>query len=165
MRLGDFAIRAVFAVVTFALALLAAALFAYACAQVFSVVRQPEGDVGSALLDAVGYTIISLAVFEVAKYLFEEEVIDPSEMRYAHEARRGITKFLTTIIIAVFLEALVSVFVTSKEDPALMLYPILLLFAGVATVVGLGAYQRLSASAEKTLGPAEQDSENERKVS
>ena len=42
-----------------------------------------------------------------------------------------------------------------------MLYPTILLFAGVALIVGLGAYQRLSAPAEKEAqgSPGEPTSE------
>jgi hypothetical protein len=70
-------------------------------------------------------------------------------MRNAGQARRSITKFVSTISIAVFLEALVAVFQTSKgQDMSMMLYPTLLLFGGVAMVVGLGVYQRLSTAAE-----------------
>ena len=95
---------------------------------------------------AVGYTIISIAVFDVAKYLLEEEAIRAREMRHAGEARRSLTKFISTIAIAVFLEALVSVFEAAKQDMRMMLYPTLLLFGGISLVVGLGVYQRLSAS-------------------
>ncbi len=70
-------------------------------------------------------------------------------MRNAGQARRSITKFVSTISIAVFLEALVAVFQTSKgADLTMMLYPTLLLFSGVMMVVGLGVYQRLSTAAE-----------------
>jgi hypothetical protein len=93
--------------------------------------------------------VIAIAIFEVAKYILEEEVIDPTQMRNAGQARRSITKFVSTISIAVFLEALVAVFQTSKgTDMSMMLYPTLLLFSGVTMVVGLGVYQRLSTSAE-----------------
>ena len=68
--------------------------------------------------------IIAVAVFEVAKYILEEEVIEPTEMRHAGEARRSMTKFISTIAIAVFLEALVTIFQASKApDLSNMLYP------------------------------------------
>ena len=54
----------------------------------------------------------------------------------------------TIIAIAIFLESLVTVFDAGKRDPAMMLYPTFLLLAGVALVVGLGVYQRLSAKVE-----------------
>jgi hypothetical protein len=144
--------RAVFAVIGVALMLLSAALIVYAGMQLAAVFSEPEANIGRTLLDSVGYTVIAIAVFEVAKYIFEEEVMNPTELGHTGEARRSMTKFLSTIAIAIFLEALVAVFQASKEaDLSGMLYPTLLLLSGVALVVGLGAYQRLSVSAERDI--------------
>jgi len=141
--------RLVFCAVSIALMVVAGGLIVYAGLQQVSAFSAPEQDIGRALLDSVGYMVIAIAVFEVAKYILEEEVIDPTQMRNAGQARRSITKFVSTISIAVFLEALVAVFQTSKgQDMSMMLYPTLLLFGGVAMVVGLGVYQRLSTAAE-----------------
>jgi hypothetical protein len=132
--------------------LLSAALIVYAGMQLAAVFSEPEANIGRTLLDSVGYTVIAIAVFEVAKYIFEEEVMNPTELGHTGEARRSMTKFLSTIAIAIFLEALVAVFQASKEaDLSGMLYPTLLLLSGVALVVGLGAYQRLSVSAERDI--------------
>jgi hypothetical protein len=62
-----------------------------------------------------------------------------------------LTKFISTIAIAVFLEGLVAVFEAGKKDVPMMIYPTLLLFTGVMLVVGLGIYQRLSASVENEI--------------
>ena len=152
MRAFEFLARAVFAVISIALMILAGGLIVYAGMQLWQVFGKPESDIGRSLLDAVGYTVIAIAVFEVAKYILEEEVLDPTEMRHTGEARRSITKFVSTIIIAVFLEALVTIFQASKEpDLSTMLYPTILLFAAVALIVGLGVYQRLSTAAEREV--------------
>ena len=98
------------------------------------------------LVGVAGFQVA--AVFDVGKYLIEEEAIRGREMRQAGEARQSMTKFITTIAIAIFLESLVTVFDAGKRDPAMMLYPTFLLLAGVALVVGLGVYQRLSAKVE-----------------
>jgi hypothetical protein len=149
MQLYQLLTRAVFCAVSIALMVVAGGLIVYAGLQQVSAFSAPEQDIGRALLDSVGYMVIAIAVFEVAKYILEEEVIDPTQMRNAGQARRSITKFVSTISIAVFLEALVAVFQTSKgEDMSMMLYPTLLLFGGVAMIVGLGVYQRLSTAAE-----------------
>jgi hypothetical protein len=151
--------RIVFAGISLMLMLIAAGLILYSIVQVFRAFADPDGSIGRTLLDAVGFMIIAVAVFEVAKYIFEEEVIEPTEMRHAGEARRSMTKFISTIAIAVFLESLVTIFQASKApDLSNMLYPTILLFGGVAMMVGLGAYQRLSASAEADLSepPSEQ---------
>lgn len=148
MRLFELITRTVFAVASIALMLLAAALIVYAGVQVSIAYRQPDSAVGSALLEAVGYTVIAIAVFDVGKYLLEEESIRAREMRQAGEARRSMTKFVTTIAVAIFLESLVTVFEASKTDISTMIYPTFLLLGGVALLVGLGIYQRLSLMVE-----------------
>jgi Ni,Fe-hydrogenase I cytochrome b subunit len=108
-------------------------------------------DAGGALLKAIGYVVIAMAVFDVAKYFVEEEVIRGREMRSAAEARRSLTKFISTISIAVFIEGLVTVFRVSATEVSEMLFPTLLLLTAVMIVVGLGVYQRLSAQVEREV--------------
>jgi hypothetical protein len=151
MQSFDFLARAAFAVTGCMLMFLAGALVFVAGFQVTRATWPPDGGTGTALLESVGYTIIAIAVFDVGKYLIEEEAIRAREMRRAGEARQSMTKFLTTIAIAIFLEALVSVFDAGKHDVAMMLYPTLLLLGGVALIVGLGVYQRLSATVETVV--------------
>lgn len=152
MRIYQLLARALFGIISLGLVVLAGGLIVYAGMQLVDAFAAPEHDIGRSLLDSVGYMVIAIAVFEVAKYILEEEVIDPTQMRHTGEARRSITKFVSTIIIAVFLEALVAIFQTSKgDDMSMMLYPTILLFGAVGLIVGLGAYQRLSASAEREV--------------
>jgi hypothetical protein len=100
-----------------------------------------------------------MAVFDVAKYFVEEEVIRGREMRTAAEARRSLTKFISTIAIAIFIEGLVIVFQASKERLPDMLYPTALLLTAVVIVVGLGTYQRLSADVEEKVADNEKSQE------
>jgi hypothetical protein len=79
----------------------------------------------------------------------EEEILRDRELREPAEARRSLTKFVSTISIAVFLEALVAVFDAVKSNLVNLLWPTLLLVAGMLMVVGLGLYQRLSMHAEQ----------------
>ena len=148
MHAFDVVARLTFGLAGGALMLLAMALVTVAGFQVMAAGWPPDKETGGVLLEAVGYTIISIAVFDVGKYLIEEEAIRGREMRKAGEARQSMTKFITTIAIAIFLEALVTVFEAGKTDPQQMLYPTFLLLAGVALVVGLGVYQRLSTKVE-----------------
>lgn len=162
MPIFDLITRSAFAVAGIALMLLACALLYYAGVQVFEAYSSPQIDVGSVLLEAVGYTIIAIAVFDVGKYLLEEEAIRAREMRQAGEARRSMTKFISTIIIAVFLEALVAVFEASKSpDVSTMVFPTFLLLAGVGLLMGLGVYQRLSAQVEHQIVEDGDDDEGE----
>ena len=66
------------------------------------------------LLEAIGLTIVALAVFDVSKYLIEEEILRDRELRSGLEARKTLTKFLTIVIIVVSLEAIVFVFQAGK---------------------------------------------------
>ncbi|HEX2556403.1 MAG TPA: GNAT family acetyltransferase [Microvirga sp.] len=152
MQLLRLLTRVVFFIISISLMCVAGGLIFFAGVQFVESFNSGGQDVGQSLLDSIGYAIIAMAVFDVAKYILEEEVIDPTEMRNVGQARRSMTKFVSTISIAVFLEALVAVFQTSKGgDMSMMLYPTLLLFGGVAMIVGLGVYQRLSASAEREV--------------
>src|SRR5918998_3122254 len=152
MRIYDFLARAFFALIAIGLVILSGGLIVYAGIELVNAFEAPEHDIGRSLLDSVGYMVIAIAVFEVAKYILEEEALDPTQMRHTGEARRSITKFVSTIIIAVFLEALVAIFQASKgDDLSMMLYPTILLFAAVTLIVGLGLYQRLSISAESEV--------------
>ncbi len=111
----SFFIRVVFAVAACALMGVAAVLLVYAP---YVVIR--DSLAGQALLESllgvVGYLIVAIALFDVAKYFFEEEVPAGREKRTAADARRGLTKFISTIIIALFLEALVLVFETARDQ-------------------------------------------------
>jgi len=105
--------------------------------------------VGLSALSGIGYVVVSIAVFDVAKYLIEEEVVRGRELRVASEARRSLTRFISTIAIAVFLEALVTVFRVSQDSVDELLYPTALLVSAILLVLGLGVYQRLSLTVEK----------------
>ncbi len=131
--------------------LIALALSVYSAGLIMIALRGPWGEAGSGLLESIGYVVIAMAVFDVAKYFVEEEVIRGREMRLPSEARRSLTKFVSTIVIAVFIEALVMVFRQSSQDIALILYPVAVLLAGVFVILGLGLYQRLSADVEREV--------------
>ena len=81
------------------------------------------------------------------------------ERRIASEARRSLTKFISTIAIAVFLEALVTVFRVSARDVTQLLYPTLLLVAATLLIIGLGLYQRLSATVERQVDANDRSAE------
>lgn len=102
----------------------------------------------SAMLEGVGMIVLAIAVFEIAKYLYEEEIVRERELRRADEARRTLTKFLTTIIIAASLEGLVLVFEARTNEISGMVYPVMLLGVVTLLVVGLGAFQWMARKAE-----------------
>ena len=143
--------RAAFGAASGALMLLALALVVYGGLDLAVSLSRSGSAGGDAVLTAIGYVVIALAVFDVAKYFVEEEVIRNREMRLASEARRSLTKFISTIAIAVFIEGVVIVFQVSKQNVEQILYPTALLVTAILIVLGLGAYQRMSADAEHRI--------------
>jgi hypothetical protein len=106
------------------------------------------------MLDAIGLVVVSLAVFDVAKYLMEEEVLRDRELRSASEARETLTKFMVIIVIAMTLESLVFVLGAAGQHLSLLVYPAILLGVSSLMVVSLALYLRLSSRAERSLGEA-----------
>lgn len=108
-----------------------------------------EAQVLSAMLHAVGLVIIAMAVSDVGKFLLGEELAPDRDMETTGEIRRTLSKFITIIIVAASLEALVFLFEAGREELSDLVYPSGLL-AVVALLVGmLGLYQRLSHAAER----------------
>ncbi len=156
--------RAVFAFASLLLLLAAMALIGFGVKDALDGIGSPDKSGADAVLDVLGYVIVAIAVFDVAKYIFEDEVRRGNEKRSAAEARRSLTKFLSTIVIALFLEALVVVFKTAREDVAQLLYPTALLIASVLVLVGLGVFQRLSATVEEKVGDDDEAEDRKDKV-
>jgi uncharacterized membrane protein YidH (DUF202 family) len=99
-----------------------------------------------ALLDAIGLIVIGMAVFDVSKFLVEEEVFNSGGEKSPSKQRNTLIKFLVIIAIAVSLEALVFIFDAGKIDITNLIYPTFLLIAAVLVVVGLGVYQKLTCN-------------------
>jgi hypothetical protein len=146
----DFISRATFGIAAAVLALFALVLAGSAVSD-FVVAAWSLKHVGPTALSGIGYVVVSIAVFDVAKYLVEEEVVRGRELRVASEARRSLTRFISTIAIAVFLEALVTIFRVTQEEVTKLLYPTFLMISAILLVLGLGVYQRLSVSVERQV--------------
>ncbi|MFP4616505.1 MAG: general glycosylation pathway protein [Thiohalorhabdus sp.] len=96
------------------------------------------------LLDGIALIVIGMAVFDVAKFLVEEEVFLPRGQKSQGSQRGTLIKFLVIINIAMLMEALVFVFTAAKKDISLLVYPTFLLVGSVLLVIGLGVYQKLT---------------------
>jgi hypothetical protein len=150
-RIMEGASRLAFACASAVLMVMSFGLVVFGGWEVIAGLTRSFADASTALLAAIGYVVIAMAVFDVAKYFIEEEVIRGREMRTASEARRSLTKFISTISIAVFIEGLVLVFRVSRESVSDLPYPTALLLTGILIVLGLGTYQRLSADVEQKV--------------
>jgi hypothetical protein len=113
------------------------------------------GDFGYIVIDSVGYVVIAIAILDVAKHLFEEEVLGWRSLHKAANFRRNFSKFISIILIAIFLEGLVLVFKVTQDDIKLLVYPVLLLSAGVAMMIGLAVFQRFGGDANTPVRKSE----------
>lgn len=143
-----FVTHIIYIIVSLCLFLVSVTMIGVAIWQILHAFSQSQPLV-TTLLDSVGLTIIAIAVFDVVKYLMEEEVLRDRELRSPKEARRTLTKFLVIICIAVSLESLVFIFGAGRNHVNLLIYPSVLLAVTVLLIVGLGFYQKLSHDAER----------------
>lgn len=147
MRAIEIIANILYSLVSVALIGIALSMIGYAGWEVWQAVGNGM-NLAKRMLDAVGLLVISVAVFDVAKYLMEEEVLRDRELRSPREARETLTKFIVILTIAVGLEALVFIFGAGKDDVNNLLYPTLLLISTAVVIVSLGVYQRLSLVSE-----------------
>ncbi|WP_024851906.1 hypothetical protein [Hydrogenovibrio kuenenii] len=103
------------------------------------------------MLQAVGAIVIAIAIIDVSKYMIEEEILRDKELRSPREARETMTKVIVIISIAVGIEGLVYIFKAGSKDITLLPYPAVLLVVSVVLIVGLGMFQKLSLSTEKSV--------------
>ena len=131
--------RIVYGVIAIILLLLAVVLAGDAVFQFFREALV-GGEVTEAALGGIGYVVVAIATFEIARYLTEEEVMRGRATQLASEARRSLTRLVSMVAVAVFLEALVIVFHVGKDNVPQLIYPTFLLIAAILIVVGLGFY-------------------------
>jgi hypothetical protein len=137
-------------VTALALFLLAAGLVGVAVQGTWIVL--PGTDVLPQILRSIGLLTIAVAVFEVAKFLLEEELIRERERRSITDVRLSLTKFFTIIVIVLALEGIVLVFEVKLEELDRLIYPTALMAIAVLALVELGLFRWLT---DPSAGKAE----------
>ena len=94
---------------------------------------------------------LALAVFDLAKTIFEEEVLLRKDIRRHSSTRRTLTRFIAAILIAVSIEGLMLVFKFALDDPQDLWLAVALLVAAALLLLSLGGYVYLGARAETLL--------------
>lgn len=155
--------RIAFALSAALLFIVAFSLMANAVWSIIAVlIGKGKGDFENTALTSIGYLVVGIAVIQVAKYYVEEELMSEREMRVASEARRSLTKLISTVAIAVFLEGLVIVFQVREQNVPYLIYPSILLITGIVMVLGLGVYQHLSVGVEEQVETKDRADERDR---
>lgn len=83
---------------------------------------------------------LSLAIFDLVKTLFEEEVIGKAHSDKSFTIHKTMVRFLGSIIIALSIEALMLVFKFAMTDPNKILHAIYLIGGVALLIVSLGLY-------------------------
>lgn len=148
-RLFNWATRSMFMVIAAILFLLAFSMVLTAGSQL--ITGTIAGEVGIFnLMNSVGLIVVSLAIVDLGKFIVEENVTRERELRSPFEAMFSLTKFMSIIIIAISLEAVVGLFEAGREKAfSDLVYPAFVMITAVIAMVGLGAFQFLSLKAQR----------------
>ena len=85
---------------------------------------------------------MALAILDLGKTLWEEELIFYKDTTKPSPARRTVIRFITAILIALSIETLVQVFKVSQLETMdkIPLDPVFMLFGITTLLMGLGVY-------------------------
>lgn len=95
---------------------------------------------------------LSLAIFDLVKAIFEEEVLGKEKKEGAGEGHQTMIRFLGSIIIALSIEALMLVFKFALTDPAKLEYAVYLITGVALLLVSLSVYVKFNKSETKKSG-------------
>ena len=97
---------------------------------------------------------LSLAIVDLTKAIFEEEVLGREKHRgSSEESHQTMIRFLGSIIIALSIEALMLVFKFALTDPEKLLFAVYLLLGITSLILGLSAYLKVNQKSEKDTSP------------
>jgi len=118
----------------FLLAAFSVALIVYAVYIVWILIVSNQGELLSGLFRSIIALTLGLAIFDLAKTVLEHEVFYKSLSRKNNLENRLLARFLTSIIIALSIEALMVVFKISLSDYSEMIHAFYLI-AGVGIMI------------------------------
>jgi len=86
---------------------------------------------------------LSIAIFDLVKAIFEEEVLGKEKKEGAGDGHQTMIRFLGSIIIALSIEALMLVFKFAL-DPGQLIYAVYLIASIALLIIGLSIYIKLN---------------------
>ena len=100
------------------------------------------------MFEATILLTLSLAIFDLVKAIFEEEVLGKEKKQGSAEGHQTMIRFLGSIIIALSIEALMLVFKSALTDPAKLQYAVYLM-AGVSfLLLSLSVYIKFNRTSD-----------------
>ena len=87
---------------------------------------------------------LSLAIFDLVRAIFEEEVLGRQKSQDSKVVHQTMTRFLGSIVIALAIESLMLVFKFAITAPEKLLYAVYLIGAVTCLLIGLALYVKLT---------------------
>ena len=101
------------------------------------------------IFEATILLTLSLAIFDLVKTLFEEEVLGRSKKDPASDIHKTMVRFLGSIIIALSIEALMLVFKFAMTAPEMLINAIFIIGGVAVLIVSLAIYIRFTHAKER----------------
>ncbi|HHD78370.1 MAG TPA: hypothetical protein ENK90_03725 [Epsilonproteobacteria bacterium] len=92
------------------------------------------------MFEATILLTLALAIFDLVKAIFEEEVLGKEKKQGSAEGHQTMIRFLGSIIIALSIEALMLVFKSALTDPAKLMYAVALMGGVAFLLLSLSVY-------------------------
>lgn len=118
----------------------------------------------SAILESIGLLTIAVAAFELGQTILEEEVWREVHTSGPTRVRRFLSRFLIVIIVALGIEAMISVFQFAHDDPGHLPHASLVGVAAAFLLIGWGVFIKCNTKAEilepEAMAEAKREDEN-----
>jgi hypothetical protein len=143
--------KVVYTIGSFFLALVAIMLIVYG-GYIFTMllIGNANDDILHGVFKSIIGITLGLAIFDLAKQIFEHEVIFKSFHHDDDQQYKVLGKFLISIVIALAIETLMVVFKIALEDHTQMLSAFYLLIGTTIMFVGVGYFYKTIVSTEKS---------------
>jgi len=101
------------------------------------------------MFEATILLTLALAIFDLVKAIFEEEVLGKEKKQGSAEGHQTMIRFLGSIIIALSIEALMLVFKSALTDPAKLQYAVYLMGGVSFLLLSLSVYIKFNRKSQK----------------
>jgi hypothetical protein len=141
--------KAVYTAFSIALAMVALLLFLKGISSFFNFGLHINTIDINEMFKATILLTLSLAIFDLVKAIFEEEVLGKEKHEGTGNGHQTMIRFLGSIIIALSIESLMLVFKFALTDPSKLIYAVSLIGAVTALMIGLSIYIKFNKDESK----------------
>jgi len=145
--------RALYGLFAAAMLLVAGVLFYSSMSELVHALMEPgwADELRLKPFEVIVVLTLAMAIFDLAKTVFEEEVLMEKDVHRHSTVRRTMTRFVAAILVAILIEGLLTMFKVSMGYSEQGVTATLMIFSAAALLVALGLYVYLGALAEKAL--------------